>query len=92
MVGLGSHSLSTRSGVWVKEKRDKLKRNGKIEPAIIRVSVWTTVEFAVIPRVVIGTVNGLRSARQRCGIPTLAGGWNRARKVGKTLRHGHWRW
>ena len=68
---------------------------GKIEPAIIRVGTWTTVEFAVIPRVVIGTVKGMSSARQRCRVlipATLAGGWDRARRVGKPLRHGRWHW
>jgi hypothetical protein len=65
---------------------------GKIEPAIICVSVWTTLEFAVIPRVITGRIRGVRSARQRCRIPTLAGGWDRARRLGRALRHGRWRW
>jgi hypothetical protein len=68
---------------------------GNIEPAIIRVGTWTTVEFAVIPRVITGRMRGVRSARQRSRVlipATLAGGRNRVGKPGKALRHGRWRW
>jgi len=66
--------------------------NGNIEPAIIRVNVWTTVEFAVVPHAVKEPAKRVRPARKRRRIPALAGGWDGARRVGKLLRHGRWSW